>query len=84
MRDRHGLDVHGVNLVVVEKKLGLRTTTFAYDATTRDLVGARYESDTAHLTCGANLSVSTLEGGMFPGANCAVTSTQVRGDASTN
>jgi hypothetical protein len=57
------------NLLAVERRWGFDTSTYVYDATTHELVGARYATDVNRFTCGS-ASVFALQGGVFPLANC--------------
>lgn len=72
------------NLVAVERDWGLDASTYVYDATTHELVGARYATDVNRFACGS-ATVFALQGGEFPLANCAVSTTRLcASDASTD
>jgi hypothetical protein len=72
------------NLVAVERTWAFDTSTYVYDATTHELVGARNATDVNRFTCGS-ASVFALQGGVFPLNNCAVIPTQLCArDASTD
>jgi hypothetical protein len=62
------------DLVSVERHWGFDTSVYVYKASTREMVGAYHETDTNNIACGTT-RVFALEAGVFPAANCGVTST---------
>ena len=58
------------NLVSVEKRHGQDMSVYVYNATTHEMVGAYYRTDTNRFACGS-ANVIALEAGVFPAAGCA-------------
>jgi hypothetical protein len=58
--------------MAIERRWGLDSATYVYDATTHALVGEEYATDVNTFTCGAD-RVFKLHGGTFP--TCAASST---------
>lgn len=66
-------DYPACNLVSVEQHWGFDVSVYVYDATTYEMVGASYATDTNRFACDSS-RVFELRGGVFPMANCAVVS----------
>jgi hypothetical protein len=67
-------DYAACNLVSVERQWGLDHSIYVYNATTHELVGASYSTDTPRFACGSS-TVWWLQGGVLPASSCSVTST---------
>ena len=69
-------------LIEIERTFGLDRSSYVFDATTHQLVGAQYQTDTDAYTCGS-ANVASVRAGTFPDPNCVATTVQLctMGDA---